>query len=469
MMLAGVCRVDITPPLGLPLRGWAARTARAKTAHEPLLAQAVVLDDGLGGQAAIVAIDLPHVGRGLTNDVRARVLASTGIGAVLLNASHTHSGPPLDLGGGISWTPEDPEYARYAAMLPELISGAVYGAFHARREARVASGSGRVAGVSVNRVQHEDPVDDSVQVVRIDARDGSPLAVLGSFACHGTCMAGQVPDWNADFAAPLRLTVQRELPGAECLFLQGCAGDIAPWDFWKGNPSPRPHTYANRDELGARVGGEIARVAAGLQMLDDARVAASSRMLPLRRRQLTWDQAELDLIERSLRNQPDPEYPELWPEHLHTANSAQNYPLTYQRGAVGTYQNMRRRKDEPLQAEVQTIAIGDAALSANPFELFNGPGLAIRARSPFGGATFVLGYSNDYLGYLPRTEDFSKIVDVPLEEVLDQDRFRWAYGMTNTNVDLGEIDKLIEASAEELRLVHAALTPALSQREREHP
>jgi hypothetical protein len=465
-MLAGVARVDITPPLGLPLRAWAARNARAKAAHEPLLAQAVVVDDGAGGQAAIVAIDLPHVGRGLTDEVRARVQAAIGLPpeGVLLNASHTHSGPPLDLGGGVSWTPEDPEYARYAALLPELIAGAIYGAFHARREARVASGSGRAAGVSVNRVHHEDPLDDSVQVLRIDAEDGSPLAVLGSFACHGTCMGGHVPDWNADFAAPLRQAVQRDLRGAEGLFLQGCAGDIAPWDFWMGNPSPRPHTYEDRDELGERVGVEIASVASRLSTRGEARVAANSRVLPLRRRQLGWDQAELDLIERSLRNQPDPDYAELWAEHLHTANSAQLFPLTYQRGAMGMYQNMRRRRDEPVQAEVQTIAIGDAAITANPFELFNGPGLQIRARSPFSGATFVLGYSNDYLGYLPRTEDFLQIVDVPLEDVLDQDRFRWAYGMTNTNVDLGEIDKLLDASAEALREVYGRATAALTAR-----
>jgi neutral ceramidase len=126
-MRAGVARVDITPPLGLPLRCWAARSARASAAQEPLLAQALVLDDGAGGQAAIVAVDLPHVGRGLTDDVRARVHASTGMAsaAILLNASHTHGGPPLDLGGGVSWTPQDPAYATYAAILPELIAGAV--------------------------------------------------------------------------------------------------------------------------------------------------------------------------------------------------------------------------------------------------------------------------------------------------------------------------------------------------------
>jgi neutral ceramidase len=461
LIRAGVTRVDITPPLGLPLRGWAARNARAKAAHEPLLAQALVLDDDHGGQAAIVAIDLPHVGRALTSDVRARVHAATGIpeAAVLLNASHTHSAPPLG-GAGVSWTPQDPEYDSYAAILPELIAGAVYGAYHARGPARVASGSGRVPGVSVNRVHHEDAIDDSVQVVRVDAADGSPLAVLGSFACHGTCIGGQVPDWNADFAAPLRLAVECDLPGVESMFVQGCAGDIAPWDFWMGNPRPRPHTYENRDELGRRVGAEIARVADGLRTTPDARVASSSQMVGMRRRQLGWEQAELDLIERSLRNQADPDYPELWAEHVHTANSAQLFPLSYQRGSVGMYQNMRARSDEPLLAEVQSIAIGDAAISANPFELFNGPGLAIRAGSPFAGATFVLGYSNDYLGYLPRTQDFALIADVPLEEILDQDKYRWAYGITNTNVQVGEIDRLISASIAGLEDVHARVAVA---------
>src|SRR5215470_601276 len=130
-MRAGICSVDITPPLGLPLRAWAARSARAKAAHEPLLAQALVVDDGIGGQAAILAIDLPHVGRGLTSTVHQQVQARVGIPpeAVLLNASHTHSAPPLDLGGGVSWTAEDPEYARYATSLSERLAGAVYGAY----------------------------------------------------------------------------------------------------------------------------------------------------------------------------------------------------------------------------------------------------------------------------------------------------------------------------------------------------
>jgi hypothetical protein len=310
--------------------------------------------------------------------------------------------------------------------------------------------------VSTNRVRHTEPIDDSVQVIRFES-DDSPsqlVAAVVSFACHGTSLGGHTLLWNADFPGPLRQSVEGAHPGAECLFVQGCAGDIAPWDFWMGNYNARPMSYANRDALGEALGAEAVRVLAEVHTSGEARVATTSRMLSMGRRQLNWDDDEIQMIERSLKNTPDPLYPEVWASHVHTTNSAQLFPLGYQRGAVAMYRDMRTRRDIPLRAEVQAIAIGDTAIVANPFELFNGPGLQIRRASPFTSATLVLGYSNDYLGYLPRTEDFVLIANVPLEEILDQDRYRWAYGITNTNVEPGEIDKLVAASTAALQTVY---------------
>jgi hypothetical protein len=119
------------------------------------------------------------------------------------------------------------------------------------------------------------------------------------------------------------------------------------------------------------------------------------------------------------------------------------------------YRDMRRRQDVPVQAEVQTLAVGDTAIVGVGFELFSGPGRAVRDRSPF-RTTLVLGYCNDYLGYLPPTEDFDRIADVPLDEVLDQNRYRWAYGITNTHLDRGEIDRLLAEADGALRAVRRA-------------
>ncbi len=58
------------------------------------------------------------------------------------------------------------------------------------------------------------------------------------------------------------------------------------------------------------------------------------------------------------------------------------------------YADMLDRADVPVRTEIHALAVGEAAIVANSFELFNAPGVGIEASSPF-GTTVAAAYTND--------------------------------------------------------------------------
>src|SRR5262245_26856354 len=98
-LLAGAAKVNITPPLGGPMAGYAARDHGSEELDDPLHAAALVLETE-GTALALVTTDLIGVSAELTAAVRQGVEEATGIPGshVMLCASHTHFGPEVRQG-----------------------------------------------------------------------------------------------------------------------------------------------------------------------------------------------------------------------------------------------------------------------------------------------------------------------------------------------------------------------------------
>ena len=447
---AGVCTVDITPPLGLPHGAWQLRSGLAIGVHEPMLAKALVLSTD-AESIAVISCDLLLVGEALVANVRKRVHELTGIPAsnVLVNASHNHSAPILEDTEAASLHYGSSRFGAYTANLSDLIAGAAYGAFRRREPGRVGFGATTAAGITVNRVWPTKRLTDRVTVIRVDARSGRPIAVVVSFACHGTCVGGHVLEWGADFPGTLRAEVEGAF-GGECVFLQGAAGDIAPFDFWFGNRNPQPMGF----ETAARLGRELAKsTLACLDSVvthDDVALESRSVSVALERRRTAIEPGMLDALEADIRAHHDPPTRAEWPLTLHTTTSAQSEPADYQLGVIAFVRDLASRAGSPVPAELQAIRVGESTLIAMPFEPFSEVASRIAARTM--GVT-VLGYSNGYQGYLPTSEAARGLADLGIHELLDQDRIRWAYGITNAHMAADGADRVEDAAVALLGLL----------------
>ena len=297
----------------------------------------------------------------------------------------------------------------YAATLPDRIAGAIYGATAGAGPWR--SGA-RAGGRSASRSTACIPSGPSTTRSRWCGSTGptvGPVAVVVAFACHATCLGGETLAWSADFPHRVRADVEAAWPRAECLFLQACGGDVAPLDFWFGNPDPVPTGWRRATGSAAawrpRYGACCPRSPPGT-MPD---IAAASRRIALRRRRLPWRRQSLA--------RGAPARPRGEPAYL---DGMAGRPSHRQLGATvpAPLPGVARSGCTATCGGAGRGAAGGRGPGARRRRRRHLVGLAVRAvqraRAGSSAAKPVpgnasLGYANDYLGYLPPTADLDLI------------------------------------------------------------
>ncbi|MFK4101542.1 neutral/alkaline non-lysosomal ceramidase N-terminal domain-containing protein [Streptomyces sp. NPDC019531] len=273
----GVTKADITP---VDLTGLHPMPGAFSGVHDPLFLRALYLSDG-ETETALVSLDLIEAGD--ITPVRERIERELGIPAdhVMITATHTHNAPRIaDVSPGALAHAGGPESFAYTETVYDRIVDALREARAGARPARFGAGTG-TADVNVNRetyTEHgwrlghnpEGPSDKTVSVLKFEALDGTPIALLVNYAVHSTVVFG-TGEVSADLAgAACRYVEERYDGDVVALWTPGALGDQAPRvdlgvPFGVAPTEPqRAHAYAAMDAQGLIVGAEVVRVAGGL-------------------------------------------------------------------------------------------------------------------------------------------------------------------------------------------------------------
>ena len=232
MSLVGVATVDVTPPAGLAMSGFLARTSAATGTHRSADRPRGHRRRHRGRHRGRLRAARGHLPAGPRTPARRRrhrpVLPRQP------GRRHRPNRPgPADQGGrgrDPRWSrrgaglggPVDPGHLR---LLEDACVDAVRTAVRDARPARLRFGTGADPGVARNRRRPEGPIDPALPVLVWTDEAGATVAVVSAYACHPVVLGADNTLWTADYPGVVRRQLELAHPGAVAVVLTGCCGD----------------------------------------------------------------------------------------------------------------------------------------------------------------------------------------------------------------------------------------------------
>jgi neutral ceramidase len=243
----GLASAIVTPDKLIWMAGYAARKKPAEGKVQDLFAKAMALEDETGGRFVFVTLDLIGVPQALRRRVAERAEKEFNLPPtrLMLNASHTHSGPQLR---GTPPTEEDLKNEKvrdaweYTQGLEGKMVKIIGEALSTLEPARLTWGHAR-CGFAMNRRRDyslpdghpnankapnpDGPVDHDVPALRVESPDGTVRGVMFGYACHNTCLGFY--NYCGDYAGYAQEYLEEHRAGFQAMFLMGCGGDQNPY------------------------------------------------------------------------------------------------------------------------------------------------------------------------------------------------------------------------------------------------
>jgi hypothetical protein len=374
-LTAAASSLEVQLPAGAPLAGYGGFPRRAwipdilgrfpnsfwfnpsSGVHDPLRVRALAFESG-GLRIFWLSVDLVAVDPTMVAEVRSR-LEDGGAAALIVSASHTHSGPGAYADSAFwGFLAIDRESPAVRKAIVDGMERAAREAERRRAPARLSWGKTTVTGVATSRLNQ--PLDPELGLLKVMDGDGRPVALVWNYAVHGTALGRVNSLLSGDLMAEASARLERET-GAPVLFINGATGDV----------SPRERSWPGVESAGAA--------------LASAALIAWRALPPGRDLTLNVAQSQVPL--------PGPA--------LSVRNCAGRWVPGVVRIGLGWAL--------PSAVTLTAVRIGGTAWVTVPGELQTRLGLEIKAAGRRGfDEVFVAGYSNDYLGYFLTRRDYGR-------------------------------------------------------------
>jgi Neutral/alkaline non-lysosomal ceramidase, N-terminal len=240
----GLAKAIVTPEKAVWLAGYGTKRVPAGKLHD-LWAKAIALEDERSHRAVMITSDFQGVPKMMSDAVFDRLRARFHLERhqVLLTFSHNHCGPRLgdDL---VDYYPVEAEQVKlvddYTTLMVERLVELVGESLSKLAPASIRIGEGKTT-FAVNRRNNREgdvpamlakgtplngPVDHAVPTLVVSRPDGSLATVVLGYACHPTTL--NFTTWCGDYPGFAQIELEQNHPGMTAMFVNTCGGDQNP-------------------------------------------------------------------------------------------------------------------------------------------------------------------------------------------------------------------------------------------------
>ncbi len=334
--------------------------------HDNLYVKAVVLSNS-NNNLTILTFDCIGLLYPQLQEIRAKIkmeLPTINAEHIVMSSTHTHAGPDV-----VGIWGKDLAHSgvndKHMQLIVNRAVEAIKEATEARKPVSISYGTGSFGEDWVKNISEPSELDRSVSIIKFSDPNGKNIAMLTNFACHPTIMDDASTAASSDYVWGYYKYLDSAQGGVNML-LQGAIGG------WV-QPEGVPHTYDYANYYGSSLGKYAYELKKNKSTSKNIFFTSAKLNFPL-------------------------------------ANPS--FQMLSKAGII------KRDFGKTVSSEIAYFTIGDACFATHPGE--SSPALSLATKSLMNntGPKFILGLSQDALGYIVKPSFFDMSNKIPHSEYL---------------------------------------------------